>query len=242
MPRSAACCIVGCRPDFSRIFAAFGSSTTGLVAKIARDDGEALHARGDVHGLAEIVLPVVQRDREARPLVDADLEQQILVAALRVERAHRLAHAQRRRHRAVGRREGRHHRVADRLHHRAGLGRDDLVQHAEMRAHEVVGDEIADPLVELGRALEVGEQEGEAGDLQPLIDVERVGAVDVAEGLVGEQPLGGEERPAPAEQIVQRVAGDPDAGQHARGRCGSRATGAAAPAAARPCRSAPAPC
>jgi hypothetical protein len=38
MPRSAACCIVGCRPDFSRIFAAFGSSTTGLVTMIARDE------------------------------------------------------------------------------------------------------------------------------------------------------------------------------------------------------------
>ena len=80
------------------------------------------------------------------------------------------------------------------------LGRDDLVQHAEMLAHQVEGDEIADPLVELGRALEVGEQEGEAGDLQPLVDVERVGAIDVAEGLVGEQALGGQERPALAEQ------------------------------------------
>jgi len=46
------------------------------------------------------------------------------------------------------------------------------------------------PLVELGRALEVGEQEGEAGDLEALVDVDRVGAVEVAERLVGEQPLG----------------------------------------------------
>ncbi len=74
-----------------------------------------------------------------------------------------------------------------------------VVQHIEMRAHQVVGGEIADALVERGRALEVGEQEGEAEDFQPLIDVERFGAEEVAEGLVGEEPLGGEERPPPAE-------------------------------------------
>ena len=65
-----------------------------------------------------------------------------------------------------------------------------------MLAHQVEGHQVADPLVELGRALQVGEQEGEAGDLQALVDVERVGAIDVAEGLVGQQALGGEERPA----------------------------------------------
>ena len=85
------------------------------------------------------------------------------------------------------------------------------LQHLEMRAHQVEGDQVADPLVKLGRALEIGEQERQAGDLQPLVDVERVGAIDVAERLVGEQPLGGQERPALAEQVVQRVAGDPDA-------------------------------
>ena len=85
-----------------------------------------------------------------------------------------------------------------------------------MRLHEVERDEVADPLVERGRALQVGEQEGEAGDLQALVDVERVGPVDVAEGLVGEQALRGQERLAPAEQLVQRVAGDPH-GRAARG-------------------------
>ncbi len=72
---------------------------------------------------------------------------------------------------------------------------DNLVQHVEMRAHQVEGDEVPHPLVELGRAAQIGEEEGEAGDLQPLIHVERVGAIDVAKGLVGEQPLGGQERP-----------------------------------------------
>ena len=113
----------------------------------------------------------------------------------------RLAHPQRGRERPIRRRERRHHGVADRLDDGAGLGGDDLVQHPEMAAHEIVGDKVADPLVELGRALEIGEQEGQAGDLEALIDVERVGAVDVAEGLVAEQALRRQERPALAEQV-----------------------------------------
>ena len=84
-----------------------------------------------------------------------------------------------------------------------------------MLAHQIVGDEIADPLIERGRALEVGEQERQAGDLEPLIDIEGVGAIDVAEGLVGQEPLRGEERPAVPEQMVQLIAGDPQGRQHA---------------------------
>ena len=169
-----------------------------------------------------------------------------------VEPAHRLAHAQRRGQRTVGRQEGRHHRIADGLDHGAAFGRDDLVQRAEMLAHQVEGDQVADPLVELGRALEVGEQEGEAGDLQPLVDVERVGAVDVAEGLVGQQALGGQERPALAERCraarrrrsrrpgstravgavlerqPQRPGPQVDRRRSARARCCRRASGSAA--------------
>ena len=91
----------------------------------------------------------------------------------------------------------------------------DVVQHVEMLAHEIEGDEIADPFVELGRTLEIGEQEGQARDLQPLISVERVGAVDVAESLVGQQSLGGQERLAFAQEIMQRMAGNPETRQHA---------------------------
>ena len=65
---------------------------------------------------------------------------------------------------------------------------DDLRdQRAEMAAHEIEGDEIADPVVKLGRALQVGEQESEAGDLEALLDVERFGAIEVAKRLVGER-------------------------------------------------------
>ena len=134
----------------------------------------------------------------------------------RLEAAHGLAHPQRRGDRPVGRREGRHHRVADGLHDGAALQGDDLLEHAEVRPHQVEGRQVADAVVELGRALEVGEQEGEAGDLEALVDVQRVGAVDVAERLVGEQALGGQERPAPAEQLVERVARDPYRRQHPR--------------------------
>ena len=118
--------------------------------------------------------------------MDADLEQKIVALALLVEAVHRLAHAERRRDRTVGHRKCGHHRVANGLHDRAGLGADDLRQDAKMPAHEIIGNQITDTVVELGRAFEVGEQEGKAGDLEPLLRIERVGAVQVAENLVGE--------------------------------------------------------
>jgi hypothetical protein len=208
MPRSAARCIFGCRPELSRIFAASRFSTTGLVATMAREEARPW-MRGHVHGLAEIVLAVVEHDGEARRLVDADLEQQIVVAALGVDARHLLAHAQRRRHRAVWRRERRHDRVPDRLDDRPGLRRHDLLQDVKMLAHDIVGDEIADPLIERGRALEIGEEERKARDLEPLIDIEEIGAIDVAKRLVGQEALCGEERLAFAEQIVEPVAGNP---------------------------------
>ena len=58
--------------------------------------------------------------------MDADLQQEILVAARVVQYAHRIADAHGGRHRAIGRREGRHDRIADGLDDGAGLGRDDL--------------------------------------------------------------------------------------------------------------------
>jgi hypothetical protein len=106
--------------------------------------GKALHARGDVHGLPEIVLPLVEVHRQARPFMDADLEQQILAAVRLVQRAHGLAHAQCRRQCMVRREEGRHHRIADSLDHGAALGRDDLVQRAEVLAHQVESHQVAD--------------------------------------------------------------------------------------------------
>ena len=58
------------------------SLTTAPVAKIDCDVGEALDARGDVHRLPEIILPLVHRHGDAGAVVDADLQQQVLAAAL----------------------------------------------------------------------------------------------------------------------------------------------------------------
>ena len=63
-----------------------------------------------------------------------------------------------------------------------------------MLPHQIVCDKVADALVERGRAFQVSEQERQARDLEPLVRVERVGLVDVAERLIGEQSFGGDER------------------------------------------------
>jgi hypothetical protein len=76
-----------------------------------------------------------------------------------------------------------------------------------MRPHQVEGGEIADPLVKLGRAFEVGKQKGQAGDLQPLVDIDRVRAVEVAKHLVSQEPLGGQKWPPSAEKLVELVSG-----------------------------------
>src|ERR1700710_419885 len=85
----------------------------------------------------------------------------------------------------------------------------------EMRAYQIERGEIADAFVQRGGALEVGEQERQRRDLEPLVDVEIVGLVDVAKGLVGEHALGGQDRFALAQHFMQRIAGDPDRGKYA---------------------------
>ena len=55
-----------------------------------------------------------------------------------------------------------------------------------MCPHEIVSNEIADTVIQLGRTFEVGEQESEAGDLQPLVDIECVRPIDVTERLISE--------------------------------------------------------
>ena len=141
----------------------------------------------------------------------ADLEQQIFVALLAVEPsiASRISSAARRPYSGVG-------NVAitaspmvltmaptSRAPRRAST--------LEVRLHELVRDEIADALVELGRALEVGEEHGEAGELEPLIDAQRVGAIEIAERLVGEETFGGEEGLLGFEEVMKRVVGDEQA-------------------------------
>jgi hypothetical protein len=95
--------------------------------------------------------------------VDADLEQKVIAAARLVKGAHCLAHSQRGGDRPIGR-ERRHHRVADSLDHGARLAGNDFLEHSEMGIDQVKGDQIPDPLVKFRRALEIGKQEGQAGD------------------------------------------------------------------------------
>src|ERR1700722_1970898 len=53
---------------------------------------QALNARGNVDGLAEIILPLVEHHRETRAFMDADLDHQIVPAAFGVELIHGGAH------------------------------------------------------------------------------------------------------------------------------------------------------
>src|SRR6516162_3211789 len=119
--------------------------------------------------------------------MDSHLQEQALMLTLRTEIAHRLAHADGGRNGAVRGLEGRHHGVPDGLHDGTPFGRNDLLEQPEMLVDEIEGDEVADMLVELGRALEVREQEGQAEDLEALADRERVSAVEIAKRLVGEE-------------------------------------------------------
>jgi hypothetical protein len=67
--------------------------------------------------------------------------------------ADRVAHLQRGQYRTIRSLERRHYRVANRLDHSAFLGCDDFVQQIEMRAHEIVGLEVADAVVQRRRAV-----------------------------------------------------------------------------------------
>src|SRR5512139_2372272 len=127
-----------------------------------------------------VIQPVVECDGETGTLVNPDLDQQIVLKFL-----HGIAHAKRGSNSAVGRREGSHHRVADRFDDCAAFGGNDL-DNPEMLAHKIVGDNSADTVIKRGRALEVGGEEGEAGNLEPLVDVKRVGSIDVAKGLIAQ--------------------------------------------------------
>lgn len=62
-----------------------------------------------------------------------------------------------------------------------------------MCPHQIEGSEIANALVKFGRASEVREEEGQAGDFQSLIHVERVGLVDIPKRLIRQESFGGEE-------------------------------------------------
>src|SRR5258705_3282813 len=137
--------------------------------------------------------------------MDANLQVQALVVALGAEIAHRLTHADRGCDGAVRRLECCHHGVANCLHDGAPFGRDDFQQQPEMLVDEIECNEVAYPLIELGRVLEIAEKEGKAQDLEALSDGQRVGLIDVAESLIGEQPLRGKYGLASLQEVFERL-------------------------------------
>src|SRR6516165_5468782 len=84
-----------------------------------------------------------------------------------------------------------------------------------MLVDEIEGDEVADPVIERGRAFEIAEQKSQAQDLEALADGECVGPVDVAKGLIGEEALRVENGLASLQEAVQRLIRYPHSRQHA---------------------------
>src|SRR5438309_11323417 len=147
--------------------------------------------------------------------MDAHLQAQALMLTLGAKIAHRLTHADRRGNGAVRRLEGRHHGIANGLHDGSPFGRDNLLQQPEMLVDEIEGDEVTDALIELSGVLEIAEQESQAQDLETLADGERVGPVDVTEGLIGEETLCVQNGLASLQEVVQRGVRHPYSRQHA---------------------------
>jgi len=105
--------------------------------------------------------------------------------------------------------ESRHGRITNRLDHGARLGSDDFVEDLEMRSDHVERNQIADALIEFGGAFEIRKQERQAGDLEPLVDIDRVGTVEIAKDLVRQQAFCGQEGFASAEKLMELISGDP---------------------------------
>ena len=163
---------------------------------------KALYAGGNIDGLTEVVLPVVEIDCETWSLVDADFQEKIVAAVLGIQLKHRLAHPERGGHCAVRAREGRHDGVADCLDDRSGLRGNDLVKDPEVRSYQIECGKVTDALVERGRASQVSKEEGEAGDLEALVDVKCVGPIDVPETLVRQDTFRREKSSPATQQVV----------------------------------------
>ena len=87
-----------------------------------------------------------------------------------------VAHLQRGGDGAGGIGVGGHDRVADGLHHRTAMADGGLAQPVEMLLDQLEGVEVADALVEGGRALDVGEQDRDVADREALRAADHLGA------------------------------------------------------------------
>src|SRR6516165_6886343 len=122
--------------------------------------GKVLHPRCDIHRLAKIIEPLVERDRDRGAPMHADLQDEITLRAVPIQLIHGLAHLKRRLDRIGRSRKRRHHGVTDRLGDGTIVPNGGVEKMLEVPLHLNVGVKVADPLVERRRALEIGEYEG----------------------------------------------------------------------------------
>ena len=71
-----------------------------------------------------------------------------------------------------------------------------------MLADEVEGGEIAHAVVERRRAHEIGEENRQIGDPEPLLGIEGGVAVKITERLVAEHPVRGQKRSATVHERI----------------------------------------
>jgi hypothetical protein len=151
--------------------------------------GEVLHARGNVHRLPKFIEPLVQRHRDRRAIVHADLQDQRLVGLPEIERGDLASHVDRRLNGVGGIEEGRHDGVADRRDDRTMMAGRDALQLLEMLLHEREGVQVANPVAERGRALQIGEEQRDVLHADSLVAADHLGAEEVAKGLRREELL-----------------------------------------------------
>jgi len=154
--------------------------------------GQPLDPGGQIDHRAEIVQPVVQRDSNARPGMNADLDRDRLAALLPVECRRALLDRDGGAHRVGRLGEGGHDRVADGLDDRPPVAADDAAEIGEVLAHQVIGVGVADPLVQRRRPLQVGEHQRDLGDGNLVARMQHRVGEQVAEGLQGGDLVGGQ--------------------------------------------------
>src|SRR5687768_18404639 len=106
-----------------------------------------LQPRGDIHGGAEVVKPVIEGHRDARPLVQSKLYRDCLGAMRRVESSHPLLDRESCGYRFGRIGEGGHHRIPDGFHDGSVRLTDRLREKGKMLAHQLVSPGISDTLV-----------------------------------------------------------------------------------------------
>ena len=84
-----------------------------------------------------------------------------------------------------------------------------------MSAHQIVRGQISNSFVEFCRTFEIGKQKGETRNLKPLIHIECIGAMNIAECLVGQKTFRSQKGTTFGDEFVNLVANNPNARQRA---------------------------